>query len=128
MVTIEHGNLLHDETFQMMAERGAWLSMQPILNDEDAIAFQEGSPQYEKFVKVTDGTSRGIALAKKHGVKVAFGTDCLFDPKLAKQGKLLAKLQRWFTPYEALKMATHDNAQMIKLSGRATLIQAIWAW
>ena len=118
VVSIEHGNLLHDETFQMMAERGAWLSMQPILNDEDAIPFQEGSPQHEKFVQVTDGTSRGIALAKKHGVKVAFGTDCLFDAKLAKkQGKLLAKLQRWFTPYEALRMATHDNAQLIKLCG-----------
>ena len=118
VVSIEHGNLLHDETFEMMAEKGAWLSMQPILNDEDAIPFPEGSFQQEKFIQVTDGTSRGIELAKKHGVKVAFGTDCLFDPELArKQGKLLAKLQRWYTPFEALKMATHDNAQLVKLCG-----------
>jgi imidazolonepropionase-like amidohydrolase len=118
VVSIEHGNLLRDETFEMMAEKGAWLSMQPILNDEDAIPFPEGSFQQEKFIQVTDGTSRGIELAKKYGVKVAFGTDCLFDPELArKQGKLLAKLQRWYTPFEALKMATHDNAQLVKLCG-----------
>ena len=42
----------------------------------------------------------------------------LFDAKLAaKQGKFLAKLSKWYTPYEALKMATHDNGQLLKLSG-----------
>ena len=35
----------------------------------------------------------------------------------ARQGKLLAKLKRWFTPYEALKMATSDNAELLALSG-----------
>ena len=118
VVSIEHGNLLHDETFEMMTEKGAWFSMQPILNDEDAIPFPEGSFQQEKFIQVTDGTSRGIELAKKHGVKVAFGTDCLFDPELArKQGKLLAKMKRWFTPHEILKMATSTNAELVKLCG-----------
>ena len=34
-----------------------------------------------------------------------------------KQGRFLAKLKKWYTPYEALKMATHDNAQLFKLSG-----------
>jgi len=28
-----------------------------------------------------------------------------------------AKLKRWFTPYEALKMATHDNAGLLAMSG-----------
>lgn len=42
----------------------------------------------------------------------------LFDPALAaKQGKFLAKMKKWYTPYEVLKMATHDNAQLIKLCG-----------
>jgi imidazolonepropionase-like amidohydrolase len=57
-------------------------------------------------------------LAKKHGVKLAWGTDTLFDPALAeKPGKLVTKLAKWFTPFEALKMVTHDNAQLLKLSG-----------
>jgi len=27
------------------------------------------------------------------------------------------KLAKWYAPFEALKMATHDNAQLLKLSG-----------
>lgn len=118
VISIEHGNLMSDQTFKMMAEKGAWFSMQPIFNDEDAIPFPPGSVNQAKFVQVTDGTAKGIELAKKYHVKTAFGTDVLFDPKLAdKQGKLLAKLKKWYTPYEILRMATYDNAQLIKLCG-----------
>ncbi|WP_240206724.1 amidohydrolase family protein [Vibrio sp. CyArs1] len=116
--SIEHGNLLSEETFKMMAEKGAWLSMQPIFDDEDAIPFPPGSFQEAKFKLVTKGTARGIELAKKYGVPIAFGTDMLFDPSLAnKQGKFLTKLAPWFEPWEILKMATHDNARLLKLSG-----------
>ncbi|PCD89730.1 hydrolase [Vibrio mediterranei] len=116
--SIEHGNLLSEETFKMMAEKGAWLSMQPIFDDEDAIPFPPGSFQEAKFKLVTKGTARGIELAKKYEVPIAFGTDMLFDPSLAnKQGKFLTKLTPWFEPWEILKMATHDNAQLLKLSG-----------
>ena len=118
VMSIEHGNLATAETFKMMAEKGAWLSMQPIFNDEDAIPFPDGSPNKAKFFEVTDGTARGIELAKKHGVKIAFGTDIIFSPEnAAKQGKFLTKLTPWFEPWEILKMATHDNAQLIKMSG-----------
>jgi len=34
-----------------------------------------------------------------------------------KQGKTLAKLIKWYTPAELLKMATHDNAELLALSG-----------
>ena len=41
---------------------------------------------------------------EKYNIKVAFGTDCLFDAKLAsRQGAQLAKLTRWYTPFEVLK-------------------------
>lgn len=115
---IEHGMLLDEATIQMMADRGVWLSMQPILNDEDAIPFPPGSPNQAKFEQVTDGTSQVYEWAKKHQVKLAWGTDVLFDPGLAKkQGKLLAKMKRWFTPYEALKQATSTNAELLKMCG-----------
>jgi len=118
VISIEHGNLMSDETFKMMANKGAWLSMQPIFNDEDAIPFPKGSPNQAKFERVADGTARGIELAKKYGVKIAFGTDVLFDPELAaKQGKLLTKLKNWFTPYEILKMCTSTNGELVKMCG-----------
>jgi imidazolonepropionase-like amidohydrolase len=84
---------------------------------EDAFEFENpiSTAKYEQCVA---GLEQAIAFAKKYKVKTAFGTDLLFDAKLAaKQGKFLAKLKKWYTPYEALKMATHDNAELLALSG-----------
>lgn len=115
---IEHGHLLTDETLKLMAEKGVWLSMQPILNDEDAIPFPKGSPNEKKFIEVTNGTDHVYKRAKELGVQMVWGTDTLFDPELAKkQGKLLAKLGRWFTPVEALRQATSAAGELIALSG-----------
>jgi len=48
----------------------------------------------------------------------------LFDPKLgAKHGKSLAKIKRWYTPYEALKMATHDNALRDPYPGKLGVVE-----
>ena len=116
--SVEHGHLLTEKTLKLMAEKGVWLSMQPILNDEDAIPFPPGSANQRKFEEVTAGTGNVYKTAKKYNVKIAWGTDTLFDPALAaKQGKQLAKMKNWFTPYEALKMATSDNAELLALSG-----------
>ena len=44
--------------------------------------------------------------------------NALFDPTLsAKQGKLLAKLGRWYTPAEALRQATSTAGELLGLSG-----------
>ena len=111
--SIEHGFLMSDETLQMIKDNDVWLSLQPLLNDEDALKFDNPFSQ-KKFEMVTAGTDRIYKAAKKMGVKVAFGTDMLFDPKSAeKQGKMLSKLARWYTPYEALKMATSTNAELL---------------
>ena len=92
--------------------------MQPFLDDEDAVPFPEGSPNRRKQLVMVGGTDTAYALAKRHGVKLAWGTDTLFDAKLAsRQGAQLAKMQRWFTPAEVLRMATHDNAQLLAMSG-----------
>ncbi|MGP8306729.1 amidohydrolase family protein [Vibrio sp. YIC-376] len=115
--SIEHGNLLSEETLKMMKEKGAWLSVQPLINDEDAFTFNDPFST-QKWIQVTDGTDKVIGLAKKIGVKMAWGTDMLFDPvTAAKQGKFVAKMKRWFTPYEIMKMVTSDNAELISLAG-----------
>lgn len=115
---IEHGQLADDATAKLMADKGIWWSLQPFLDDEDAIHFPEGSDNHKKFLEMVAGTDNAYALAKKYRVKTAFGTDTLFDAQLAeKQGKQLAKLVRWYTPAEVLEMATGDNAQLLALSG-----------
>jgi len=115
--SVEHGFLLTDETLKMMADKGVWLSPQPLLNDEDAFTFAD-PVSTAKWIEVTQGTERLYPAAKRLGVKIAFGTDALFDPSVAaKEGKFLAKLGRWFTPFEALRMATSTNAELLALSG-----------
>lgn len=97
--TVEHGFLMRRETMDMMRDNDVWLSLQPLLDDEDGFCFDD--PYTEaKWIAVANGTDRACKMAKEVGVKVAFGTDILFDPALAdRQGAFLAKLQRWYTPY-----------------------------
>lgn len=115
---IEHGQLADEATAKLMAEKGIWWSLQPFLDDEDAIPFPEGSDARKKQLEMVKGTDNAYALAKKYKVKTAFGTDCLFDPKLAaRQGAQLAKMVRWYTPFEVLQMATSVNAELLALSG-----------
>ena len=106
--SVEHGFLLSEATLKMMAEKGVWLSIQPLLNADWSA----------KWIETTKGTERVYPAAKRLGVKIAFGTDILFDPATAaKEGKFLAKLKHWFTPYEALKMATSANGELLAMSG-----------
>ena len=117
VLCIEHGHLLDEATAKLMAEKGIWLSIQPFLDDEDANPVH--SPMMRaRQLEVIAGTDRAYALAKKYKIKTAFGTDVLFDARLAgRQGAQLAKLVRWYTSGEALKMATGDNGQLLALSG-----------
>ena len=72
---IEHGHLIDDATAQLMAEAGTWWSLQPFLDDDDdAIPIPDPATRVKQR-EVTAGTVRAYALARKHGIKVAWGTD-----------------------------------------------------
>jgi imidazolonepropionase-like amidohydrolase len=84
-----------------------------------ADAFPPDSLERAKAFEVFAGTDRTFALVKKYKIKTAFGTDILFSPRLAqRQGDLLTKFVRWYTPAETLIMATGTNAQLLELSGK----------
>jgi imidazolonepropionase-like amidohydrolase len=115
---IEHGHLMDEATARLIAERGVWLSIQPF-PDELANAFPPGSQQRAKFSEVIAGMEVAYRMARKHKLKTAWGTDIIFSPALARrQGELLAKLERWYTPAETLVMATGTNAELLGLSGK----------
>ncbi|GAB4384679.1 MAG: amidohydrolase family protein [Elainellaceae cyanobacterium] len=115
---VEHGQLMDEETAQLMAEKGTWLSMQPFLDDEDRNPYPEGSENRAKQLLVSEGTDRAYNLAKKYNIKTAWGTDNLYSAEgSARQGAKLAKLVRWYTPAEVLRMATSTNAELLALSG-----------
>jgi imidazolonepropionase-like amidohydrolase len=109
---------MDEATARLIAERSIWLSIQPF-PDELANAFPPGSQQREKAAEVFAGMDTAYRLARKHKLKTAWGTDILFSPGLARrQGELLVKLQRWYTPAESLVMATGTNAELLALSGK----------
>jgi imidazolonepropionase-like amidohydrolase len=115
---IEHGHLMDEATARLIAERGVWLSIQP-LPEELANAFPPGSQQRAKAAEVFAATDVAYRLARKHKLKTAWGTDIIFSPALARrQGEVLVKLERWYTPAEALAMATGTNAELLALSGK----------
>lgn len=115
---IEHGHLMDEPTARLIAEKGIWLSTQAF-PEEMADAFPPGSAEHAKALEVFAGTDKTLTLAKKYKIKTAFGTDILFSAKLAqRQGELLGKLVRWYSPAETLAMATGTNAQLLALSGK----------
>lgn len=115
--SIEHGQLIDEPTMKLIAEKGVWLSMQPFIG-EGGNKFSTAEQQ-AKHEMVAEGTDNAYRLAKKYGVKLAWGTDLLFNPANAKTQNLnIIKMTRWFSNYEILKMITYDNAQLLALSGR----------
>jgi imidazolonepropionase-like amidohydrolase len=115
---IEHGFLMDEATAKLIASKGVWLSLQPI-PEELVQGFPEGSVQRAKADEVWLGVAKTYELAKKYKIKTAWGTDVLFSQALAQQqGALLASIVRWYTPAEALVMATGTNAQLLAMSGK----------
>ena len=109
---------MDDATAKLIAEKGVWLSLQP-LPDELRQGFPEGSVERAKADEVWPGIGRAYEFAKKYKLKTAWGTDVLFSRALAqRQGEILASLVRWYTPAEALAMATGTNGELLALSGK----------
>lgn len=111
---IEHGQLLDEKTLRLMVRKKIWLSLQNL---------RENTPEMdalrkEKRKPVIEGQERVWSMAKRLKVKLAWGTDFLFEPDLNdQQNAYILRLQKWFTNAEILKMVTHDNAQLLQLSG-----------
>ncbi|HKJ17237.1 MAG TPA: amidohydrolase family protein [Xanthomonadales bacterium] len=114
---IDHGQLLDEPTAKLMAEKGVWWSLQPFTDDGKS-RFPEGSPNRAKQLEMYSGTNTAYSFARKFNIKTAWGTDILFSAEAAtRQGELLAKMVRWYSPAEVLRMATAGNAELLTLSG-----------
>jgi imidazolonepropionase-like amidohydrolase len=118
VICIEHGFLMDEATAKLIADKGIWLSLQP-LPEELKQGFPVGSVERAKADEVWPGIGRTYEFARKYKLKTAWGTDVLFSRALAqRQGAILASLVRWYTPAEALTMATSTNAELLALSGK----------
>jgi imidazolonepropionase-like amidohydrolase len=114
---VEHGHLMDESTAALMAEKDIWLSTQPFVSDDDTPPMTYDQSQ-TNLLQVMAGTDTVYALAKKHNIKTAFGTDCLFSSTIAeRQGLMLTHLTRWYGNADILTMATSINAELLAMSG-----------
>ncbi len=114
---IEHGNLLDEDTLKLMAEKGIWLSGQMLVDSTEAM----DPKRREKRKPVIEGQKIVWPMAKRLGVKLAWGTDFLFEPELnALQNTYILRLKPYFTPAELLRLVTSGNAELLALSGPRT--------
>ena len=111
---IVHGHLLSEETIKMMAENDVWLgSLSSPKGLMDVPWFTDENRR--KGREILGGYDNVMQLAKKHGVKMGFGTDAaagMVDTILYE----VEMRTKYFSPLEILKQATSINAALLRYS------------
>lgn len=116
VMSIEHGNLIDEATAKLMAKRGVWLSPQVVVYK--TFSPDLGPVRLAKGKMVEAGLDNMFRLAKKHKLKIAFGTDVVVsDAACADQAREFVERTAWFTPAEVLKQATSLSGELLQLSG-----------
>jgi imidazolonepropionase-like amidohydrolase len=115
--SIEHGNLVDEDTLRLMKEKGIWLSPQVIVYTFHPKGYTED--QKKKHDQAFAGIDNMFTIAKKIGFeKIAFGSDIITDPEMMKQINDEFKFRsKWFTPVEILRQATSKSAELLAMSG-----------
>src|SRR3546814_744359 len=117
--TIEHGNLIDEETAQFMAERDAFLV--PTLVAYDSMrrrAREFGMSQYslDKNLRVLEGGLRSIELCQRAGVQIGFGSDLLGHLQDDHCLEFLIRSDV-LSPAEIIRSATVTNARILRQEG-----------
>ena len=117
VMSIEHGMLIEEPTMKLMREKGAFLSPQAYIFSVEPKFDWFTDENRRKMRQVSDGLDREMQLAKKHGVKVVFGTDMFGLGYQHLQSLEFGMRLKWFTPVEILRQATSTAAELLALSG-----------
>ncbi len=114
---IDHGQLVDEKTVKMMVDNNVFWSLQPFIDEGNKTSLSPESRA--KQLEMYGGTDNAFALAKKYKMKIAYGSDVLFNKdKAAQPNHELLKMKRWFSNFEILKMATSNNAELLLMSGK----------
>ncbi len=96
--SIEHGHLIDEPTMQLLADSGAWLSMQ---------AFCRGGQHYPspvqqaKHLQICSGTTMPITWQKKIPGQTGLGHRSVVQSgQYENQNHGIVKLKKWFSNFE----------------------------
>jgi imidazolonepropionase-like amidohydrolase len=122
--TIEHGNFLDEDSARAMAAHGTFLVPTLVTYRVDgangkAIGFTDEI--IAKNATVLEAGTRSLEIAAAAGVKIAYGTDLAFSPKLHQAEEFLvrAEVQR---PADILRSATVIGAEVLRMEGKLGVI------
>lgn len=123
VLSIEHGHLVDDVTAAHMAAKGAWLSTQPFENGDNILTPEQMEKAHESLG--SGGWQGSVRLAKKHGIKVAFGTDLFARTTESRtENAVLPRLGAVFANAEVLRIATSGNCALFEQSGKRNRYRA----
>lgn len=122
--SIEHGYLMDEESAKCIAEKNAWLCIQPYFDDDPSFQYLDAK-RFDEAHKAVKGFDRAMQLAKKYHLNLAFGTDVICAPENnVWQLELLDRFSAYLSKFEILRMATSGNAKLFELSGKRHPYQA----
>ncbi|HEY9475694.1 MAG TPA: amidohydrolase family protein [Mycobacteriales bacterium] len=123
--TIEHGNLLDDDSVRAMVEHGAFLvptlvTYQALAEDGPAYGFPDTS--MKKLDDVLDGGLGALEMASRAGVRIAFGTDLLgpLQEHQSVEFRIRAEVQ---DPVDIIRSATLVGAELLGETGRLGCVE-----
>jgi imidazolonepropionase-like amidohydrolase len=111
-----HCHLINEETVKMMAEAGMWLgSLSKPPGLLDIPWFTEENLRKARLI--LEGYDQVMVWAKKHKLKIAFGTDAAgSSAMMAAQLLEFEARSEFFTQVEMLRQATSNSAELLALS------------
>lgn len=124
--SVEHGLLIDDETIRMMKERGTYLiPTLYVLNYIVEEGPKMGIPQHsiEKGRAMIGERDKHLRAAFAAGVKIAFGSDTIFDEQyVPREFALLVSLG--LTPFKAIQAATINPATLLGIDKEVGTLEA----
>ncbi|MDP6603566.1 MAG: amidohydrolase family protein [Rhodospirillales bacterium] len=123
--TIEHGNLLEEETARRMAAAGAYLVPTLIafrLLDRFGPEIGYTNEQMEKTQIVLSAGTRSLEIARAAGVKMAYGTDIAFWHEYQTEEFLVRA--EVLSAAEIIHSATVIGAEVVRMDGQLGVIEA----
>jgi len=116
VASVDHGTFLDEEGARMMAERGTYL----VKDSYEDRWFLERAPGWgypkvivDKLAKIVQGHEAAFKLARKSGVKIAFGTDAGMLPH-GENAKQFRDYIAWgMPPMQAILTATRNAADLL---------------
>jgi imidazolonepropionase-like amidohydrolase len=124
--SIEHGNLLDEPTALRIRSAGAFLVPTLVvywaMHREGREAGMSATFQ-SKVAAVHDAALRGLEIAHRAGVRMAFGSD-LFGPMHRHQSLELSLRAEVQKPIEVIRQATADTAELFGMTGEIGAVVA----